>query len=127
MAKIMIQLEFLSKIVMGVGACGVNVMGVGYATREEIKFESLHNEELNFLTNQGGVYRSNYLRQGGHQSWDIYEGWKDCDREWRDLNPNWNDGEKDRYVPHHERQMPKDSKHGKSKGMLLRILNKVEG
>lgn len=37
---------------------------------------------------------------------------KNCDREWRDRNPNWKDGEKDRHVPPNERQKPMDSKGG---------------
>uniref|UniRef100_M1DF67 Integrase core domain containing protein n=1 Tax=Solanum tuberosum TaxID=4113 RepID=M1DF67_SOLTU len=45
----------------------------------------------------------------------------------RDRNPNWKDGEKDRYIPSHERQKPKDSKGGRSEDMLSRIVNKVEG
>lgn len=36
------------------------------------------------------------------------------------------DREKDMYVPPHERQIPKDSKDGRSKDMLARILNKVQ-
>uniref|UniRef100_M1DYP1 Integrase core domain containing protein n=1 Tax=Solanum tuberosum TaxID=4113 RepID=M1DYP1_SOLTU len=127
MAKIMTQLDILSKNVMGAGARSVNAVGVGCANPDESKFEALYNEEVNFLTNQGGGYRSNYPRQGGNQGWDRDEGWKDRDREWRDRNLNWKDRENDRYVPPHESQKSKDSKGGRSEDMLSRILNKVEG
>lgn len=53
----MTQLENLSKNVIGVGAQGVNVMGVGFANPEEVMFESLYNKDFNFLDNQGSVYR----------------------------------------------------------------------
>ncbi|KAK4731451.1 hypothetical protein R3W88_024439 [Solanum pinnatisectum] len=125
MAKIMTQLDILSKNVIGAGARGVNAVGVGCANPEEVKFEALYNEEVNFIANQGSGYRSNYPRHGGNQGWARDEGWKD--REWRDQNPNWNDGEKDRYVPPHERQKPNDLEGGRSEDMLSHILNKVEG
>uniref|UniRef100_M1E0P4 Integrase core domain containing protein n=1 Tax=Solanum tuberosum TaxID=4113 RepID=M1E0P4_SOLTU len=106
MAKIMTQLDILSKNVMGFIARSVNDVGVKCANlneskfealyNEESKFEALYNEEVNFLANQGSSYRSNYPRQGGNQGWARDEGWKDRDREWRDHNPNWKDGEKDR-------------------------------
>uniref|UniRef100_M1D9K5 Putative plant transposon protein domain-containing protein n=1 Tax=Solanum tuberosum TaxID=4113 RepID=M1D9K5_SOLTU len=67
MAKIMTQLDILSKNVMGVGAKTVNDMGVGCVNPEEVKFEVLYNEEVNFLANQRGGYRANYPRKGGNQ------------------------------------------------------------
>uniref|UniRef100_M1DPA2 Athila retroelement ORF1 protein n=1 Tax=Solanum tuberosum TaxID=4113 RepID=M1DPA2_SOLTU len=88
LAKIMTQLDIMSKNVMGAGTRSVNVVGVGCANPEESKFEALYNKEVNFLANQGGGYRSNYLRHGGNQGWNTDEGWKDRDREWRDRNPN---------------------------------------
>ncbi|KAK4724478.1 hypothetical protein R3W88_027257 [Solanum pinnatisectum] len=88
MAKIMTQLDILSKNVMGAGARGVNAVGVGCANPKEMKFEALYNEEVNFLANQGGGCRSNYPRQGGNQGWARDEDWKDRDHEWRDRNPN---------------------------------------
>ncbi|KAK4737296.1 hypothetical protein R3W88_000993 [Solanum pinnatisectum] len=127
MAKIMTQLDILSKNVMRAGARGVNFVGVGGTNPEEMKFEALYNEEVNYLANQGGGYRSNYPRQGDNQSWARDEGWKDRDREWRDHNPYWKNREKDRYVSPHECQKPKDSDGSRSKDMLSHILNKVEG
>lgn len=44
-------------------------------------FKVFYNEEVNFQTNQGGDYRSNYLRQGDNQGWNNYEGWRDRHRE----------------------------------------------
>ncbi|XP_049362576.1 uncharacterized protein LOC125827308 [Solanum verrucosum] len=127
MAKIIMQLDILSKNVMRAGARGINVVGVGGENPEEMKFESMYDEEVNFLTNQGGGYRSNYPRQSGNQGWIRDEGWKGRDHEWRDRNSNWKDGEKDRYVPPHEHQNPKDSESGRFEDLLSRILNKVEG
>uniref|UniRef100_M1DAC7 Integrase core domain containing protein n=1 Tax=Solanum tuberosum TaxID=4113 RepID=M1DAC7_SOLTU len=125
----MTQLDILAKNVMGADARSVNVVGVGCVNPDEAKFEAMYNEEVKFLANQGGGYRANYPRQGGNQCWNRDEGWRDRDREWRDRNPTWKerDGEKDRYVPPHEHQKPKDSKGGQSEDMLSRILNKVEG
>jgi len=62
MAKIMTQLDILSKNIMGASARNVNVVGLGCTNPEETKFEALYNEEVNFLANQGGGYRSNYPR-----------------------------------------------------------------
>uniref|UniRef100_M1DI08 Integrase core domain containing protein n=1 Tax=Solanum tuberosum TaxID=4113 RepID=M1DI08_SOLTU len=54
---------------MGAGARSFNVVGVESANPDESKFDALYNEEVNFLANQGGGYRSNYPRQGGNQGW----------------------------------------------------------
>ncbi|KAK4729592.1 hypothetical protein R3W88_022580 [Solanum pinnatisectum] len=126
MAKILTQLDILSKNVMGAGTRGVNVVGVRSTNLEKMKVEALYREEVNFLANQRGGYHSN-PRQGGNQGWVRDEGWKDRDGEWRDQNPNWKDREKDRYVPPHGWQKPKESECGRSEDMLLRILNKVKG
>uniref|UniRef100_M1DZT7 Integrase core domain containing protein n=1 Tax=Solanum tuberosum TaxID=4113 RepID=M1DZT7_SOLTU len=112
---------------MGVGARGVNVVCVEGVNPKEMKFEAMYDEEVNFLTNQGGGYCSNNPRQGGNQGFVRDEAWKDRDREWRDRNPNSKDGEKDRYVPLHGRQKPNNLEGDRSKNMLSRILNKVEG
>uniref|UniRef100_M1DN40 Integrase core domain containing protein n=1 Tax=Solanum tuberosum TaxID=4113 RepID=M1DN40_SOLTU len=127
--KIMTQLDILAKNVMGAGARSVNVVGVGCINPEEAKFKVLYNEEVNFLANQGGGYRTKYPRQGGNQGWNRAEGWRDRDREWRDRNPTWKerDGENNSCIPPHEHQKPKDSEGGRSEDMLSRIPNKVEG
>lgn len=52
---------------MGSCARGVNVVGVRSKNLEEIKFEALYNEEVNFLANQGGAYHSNYPRKSVNQ------------------------------------------------------------
>lgn len=97
---------------MGAGDQSVNVKGVGCANPDVSKFEVLYNEEVNLLANQGSGYRLNYPRQGGNQGWNRDVGWKDPDRKWMDQNPNWKDGEKDRYVPPYEHQRPKELERG---------------
>lgn len=67
MAKIMTHLDILSKNVVGAGARSVNVVGVGSTSTKEVKLKALYNEEVNFLFNKGGVYWSNYPRQGRSQ------------------------------------------------------------
>uniref|UniRef100_M1DZ89 Integrase core domain containing protein n=1 Tax=Solanum tuberosum TaxID=4113 RepID=M1DZ89_SOLTU len=63
----MTHLDILSKNVMGAGASSVSVVEVECTNPEEMKFEALYNEEVNFLANQGGDYRSNYPRHRGNQ------------------------------------------------------------
>uniref|UniRef100_M1DSM3 Putative plant transposon protein domain-containing protein n=1 Tax=Solanum tuberosum TaxID=4113 RepID=M1DSM3_SOLTU len=59
MAKRMTQLDILAKNVMCAGARSVNAIGVGCVNLDEAKFEALYNEEVNFLTNQGGGWQAN--------------------------------------------------------------------
>ncbi|KAK4706533.1 hypothetical protein R3W88_033913 [Solanum pinnatisectum] len=73
MAKIMTQLDILSKNVTGAGARNVNAMGVGCANLQEIKFETLYNEEVNYLANQGGGYHR-YVPPHEHQKPKDSEG-----------------------------------------------------
>uniref|UniRef100_M1DN32 Integrase core domain containing protein n=1 Tax=Solanum tuberosum TaxID=4113 RepID=M1DN32_SOLTU len=47
MAKIMTQLDILSKNVMGAGARSVSAVGVWCANSDESKFEAFYNEEVN--------------------------------------------------------------------------------
>ncbi|KAK4721335.1 hypothetical protein R3W88_011568 [Solanum pinnatisectum] len=129
MAKIMTLLDILAKNIMGVGTKSVDVVGVGGVNPDEAHFEALYNEEMNFLANQGGGCRAKYPRSGENQGWNRDEGWRDHDRDWRDRNATQKEraGEKDRYLPPHERQKPKESEGGSTEDMLSRILNKVEG
>lgn len=62
----MTHLDILAKNVMGAGTMSVNVVGVNGLNPKEAKFETLYNEELNFLAKQGGGYHGNYPRPGGN-------------------------------------------------------------
>uniref|UniRef100_M1D8S3 Integrase core domain containing protein n=1 Tax=Solanum tuberosum TaxID=4113 RepID=M1D8S3_SOLTU len=103
MAKMMTQMVLLSKHVMGSGS-------------------------------QGGGFLQNYRRRGGNQVWNRErdDGLRECDREWHDRSTNWRerDSDKERYVPFHDRQKPKeervDAKNFRTEDMLAHILNKVE-
>lgn len=53
----MTQLAILSKNGMGASARSINVVGVGRTKLEKMKFESLYNKQVNFLSIQGGGYR----------------------------------------------------------------------
>lgn len=59
MDKIMTKHDIQSNNFMGVGARGVNAVGIGSTSLEERKFEDLYNKEVNILVNQGGGYLSN--------------------------------------------------------------------
>jgi len=66
MAKMMNELDFLSKNVMGSGLKSVNDVGVGEVNPGEAQFEPMYNVEVNFLANQRGGFRSNFPRPGGN-------------------------------------------------------------
>uniref|UniRef100_M1DI97 Uncharacterized protein n=1 Tax=Solanum tuberosum TaxID=4113 RepID=M1DI97_SOLTU len=91
MAKIMTQLDILSKNVMGAGTRSVNAVGFGCVNPDGAMFEALCIEEVNFLAKQGGGYCANYPTQGGNQRWNRDEVQIDklnvqsatCQRAWR--------------------------------------------
>ncbi|WMV54258.1 hypothetical protein MTR67_047643 [Solanum verrucosum] len=135
MAKMMTQMDLLSKYIMFSVSKGVNAVGVSGVNPNDAHFEALYNEEVHFLANQGGSFRLNYPRPSGNEGWNREhdECWRDRDREWRYRGTNWKerDGDKERYEPPHERQKPKEKKVGTenfcTKYMLARIINKVKG
>ncbi|WMV46402.1 hypothetical protein MTR67_039787 [Solanum verrucosum] len=135
-AKIMIQMDLLTKHVMGGGCKVVNVVGANSGFNSDYAhFEAMYNEEVKFLSNQVGGSHPSYSREGENEGWnrDRDDGWRDRDREWRDCGANRRDRnvDKDRYVPHHESQKLKepraDPKGFRTEDMLALILNKVEG
>uniref|UniRef100_M1DMY1 Uncharacterized protein n=1 Tax=Solanum tuberosum TaxID=4113 RepID=M1DMY1_SOLTU len=75
MAKMMTQLDILAKNVMGVGTKSFNVVGISGVNPDEAQFQTLYNEKVNFLDNQGRGYCANYPRLGG-QGWNRDEGWE---------------------------------------------------
>lgn len=122
------KLEILAINFMGDGTRSVYSLGVGCVNLDQAKFEVLCNEDVNFLSNYGGGYCANYLRSCGNQGWYKDEDWRDSDREWYEhTTQKERKGDKDRYVPPHECQTPKDSESGRTKDMLSHIVNKVEG
>uniref|UniRef100_M1DSX9 Integrase core domain containing protein n=1 Tax=Solanum tuberosum TaxID=4113 RepID=M1DSX9_SOLTU len=83
MAKMMTQLDILSKNLMGNGPRVVNVVGItSGANPENAHFKALCNEEVNFLANQGGGFHPSYLRQGRNpgSNRERDDGWRDRDR-----------------------------------------------
>lgn len=58
MANIMTQIDILSKNVIRAGTPSVKVVEVWSIFPDDINFEVLYNEEVNFLAHQGGGYKS---------------------------------------------------------------------
>ena len=55
MAKIMTQPRILLNNIVGAFARSTNVVGVERTILEEMKFQAMYNEEVNFLANEGGA------------------------------------------------------------------------
>ncbi|WMV58659.1 hypothetical protein MTR67_052044 [Solanum verrucosum] len=103
MAQMMTLLDILLKNVMGSVSKAVNDVCVSGVNPDDVHFEALYNEEANFHAHQKGDFYPSYPRLGMNQGWnkERYDGWRDCDREWRDRWINWKerDVEKERHVP----------------------------
>jgi len=113
MTKMMTQMDLLTKHVMGIGSKNVNAVEINSGINpDEAHFEAMYNEDV-------------------HRDRD--DGWRDPDHEWSDRGANSRDQDrdKDRFVPLHERQNPKDLRvdleNFLTEDMLTRILSKVEG
>jgi len=58
MAKIMIQMDLLTKHVMGSGYKSVNAVGASSGVSpDEVQFEAMYKEKVQFLSNQAGGSR----------------------------------------------------------------------
>ncbi|WMV13972.1 hypothetical protein MTR67_007357 [Solanum verrucosum] len=80
MAKMITQMDLLTKHVMGSGHKVVNAINTNSGVNpDDAHFEAMHNEEVQFFANQVGGSRSGYPRSNGNQGWH-----KDCDDGWRD-------------------------------------------
>ncbi|KAF3661041.1 hypothetical protein FXO37_13114 [Capsicum annuum] len=110
MAKVMIQLDLLTKHVMGAPTKAINdVASQGDKGYDEDKTKEL-NEEIRILSNYLGVSYFTYQRQGGNQGWND----RDRNRDWRDReNDRYCDlrdkeTSYDRYIPPHDRVKEKE-------------------
>ncbi|WMV46247.1 hypothetical protein MTR67_039632 [Solanum verrucosum] len=115
MATIMTQMDLSTKHVMGGGYKAVNAISAkSGGNLNDTQFEAMYNGEVQFFSNQAGGSCPSYPRLGGNQGWnrDHDDGWRDRDQELHDraINCRDRDGDKDRYVPPHERQMLKESR-----------------
>lgn len=91
MAKVMTQLDLLTKHVVGALPKEVNVVAFeSVKTYDNEETESLR-EEIRFLSNQMGGSHPTYQRQGENQGQkESDRDWKDgdCDRDWPDKDHN---------------------------------------
>ncbi|KAF3650187.1 hypothetical protein FXO37_18588 [Capsicum annuum] len=120
MAKVMTQLDLLTKHMMGDPPKVVNVVASKSAKAyDDEETESL-DEEILFLSSQSGGSRPTYQRQVGNQDRDRDHDCRDKERDY-----NW-------YIPPHDWEKGKESSFidpdkVKSEDVLARILIGVEG
>ncbi|WMV45666.1 hypothetical protein MTR67_039051 [Solanum verrucosum] len=119
MAKMMTQMDLLTKYVMGSGSKSVNAVGVSGVNLDEAHFESMYNEKVHFLANQTGGFRPNYPRPDENQSWnrDRGDGWRGRDRNWRDRGRIGGSG----MATKNDMCLPMSIKSQKSQGLILKF------
>lgn len=75
----MTQMEHLTKHVMGSDPKNVIVVDAKWSwSYEDVEFDNLYNEEVQFLTNQARSSRPTFQIQGGNQGWN-----KEKEGDWR--------------------------------------------
>ena len=75
MAKMMTQIDLLTKYVMNSGLKTVNAIDAGKGhVSEDVKFDTMYEEEVQYLSNQPAGSRPNYPRPGGNPNWNSNEG-----------------------------------------------------
>ncbi|WMV41905.1 hypothetical protein MTR67_035290 [Solanum verrucosum] len=136
MAKIMTQMDLLTKYVMGGGYKDMNAVGANSGVSpNDAQFKAMYNVEVKFFSNQIRGSRLSYPMPRGNHGWnrDRGDGWRDWDLDWLDRGENLRDrdGDKGRYVHPHECPKPKEPKANLQnlciKDMLTCILHKMEG
>lgn len=97
----MTQMNLLTKHVMGGGSNSVNAVSLSrIKSYEDDMFDSLYNEDVQFLSNKVWGSCHTFQRQGesqgrnkgGEVKWRNKErdgNWRNNEREWRDQNNGW--------------------------------------